>query len=246
MNLVYGNYSHEVGDAEVMISREGLVSELGNMYAVRERWEIHGRLHAADVAAVNAAVQALMIAYSYQGLDIYLNGSANYMRSSETINGTRVVTPPSFPQGSGGENTTYRNYSLAVEAEYPYVGRSVLLSWSESLAFQGCGSPVWGFLECLNGPPQQQMFQQQSIFHCTQQGTATCVPDSTHRNEWAGYWMPPGPVWPQWEHMDKRSITYELPSDLYGRRTTSWSYVFESNVPLGDFPNHTGIVMHLG
>jgi hypothetical protein len=247
MQLKYGNHTHDAGEAEVMISREGLVSEMGRMFAIRERWEVQGRLHEASSADLSTAIDALITAYSYQGQDIELTQSEHAMRSGDTLNGTRVVSPPHFPQGRGGEYSTYRNYNLAVEGEFAYVGNSILLSWTESLTFTGTGGPVWGFLECLNGPPQQQMFMQQSVVHATQRGSAVCVPDSLHRNEYGFFWVPPEPIWPQWEHRDKKTITYELPADLYGKRITNWSYEFSANVPLGAFPNATGgIQFHLG
>lgn len=247
MYLTYGSYKHEVGDAAVAISREGLVSELGRMFAVKERWTIQGQLHGTSVSDINTKTQALLAAYSQQGRDITLAGSTHIMRSADTINGTRVVQPPSFPTGINGEGTTFRTYSLAVEGEFAYVGNSVLLSWTESLSFTGTGAPVWGWLEVLNGPPQQQMFQQRSVLRCTQRGSAVCVPDSKHRNDYGTYWMPPRPIWPQWEHGDRRQITYEVPSDLYGKRVTQWSYEFSSNVTLGAFPGaSSGVKFHLG
>lgn len=246
MQLVYGNFQHDPGDAEVSISREGLVSELGRMYAIRERWNITGRLHGADTSAVNTLVAQLLAAYSVNRQDIYLSGSNHVMRSADTINGTRVVSPPQFPEGRGAELSTYRNYTLAVEGEFAYWGDSVLFSWSESLTFQGTCGPIWGFLECLNGPPQQQMFQQQSVMRCTQRGMAQAAPDSVHRNEVSKYWLPPPPTWPQWEHQERRSIVYELPANLYGLRTTTWSYEFSSNIPLIGTPNALGVVYHLG
>jgi hypothetical protein len=237
MNLIYGSYQHDPGDAEVMIECEGIVSELGQMYAIKERWNIHGRLHANTVADVNTAVDNLLRAYSVNGQSISLSGSSHAMNSGATINGTRVVKPPSFPQGSGGENTTYRTYQLAVEGEYPYVGNSVLLSWTESVSTQGDGGPVWGFLECLNGKPQLQTFTQASVVHVKQTGSAVCM---------GTYWPAPGPLLSGSEHTDRRSILYELPSDLYGKRVTHWSYEFSSNFPISGLPNFGGLKFHLG
>jgi hypothetical protein len=246
MNLVYGNYAHDVGEAEVSIFREGVCSELGVMYAVKERWNIQGRLHASNVSAVNAAVAALLEAYSYNGLDIYIDGSSHVMRSADTINGTRVVVPPSFPKGSGGENTTYRNYALAVEGEFPYVGNSILLSYAETLSFRGTGDEDWGYLELRNGPPQRQVFTEQTVVYARQSGTAVCVPDSIHRNDPGFYWAAPPPIWPQYEHRNRRELNKVLPSNQYGQRVTTWSYYFSADVPLAGFPNSAGVVAHLG
>lgn len=246
MNLVYGNFQHDPGDAELSITREAVISETGIMYAVRERWTVNGRLHGTSTSNVNSKVAALLAAYSVNNLDIYLSGSAHIMRSSETINGTRVVMPPSFPVGSNGENSTYRSYTLAVEGEFAYSGSSVLLSWAESLSFKGTGGPNWGFLTCLNGSPQHQIFQQQTTLSCKQTGRAVCAPDSAHRNDYGQFWLAPEPVWPQWEHENLREISYDLPEDMYGKRITTWAYYFTANVPLQAFPNAGGVRVHLG
>lgn len=248
MNLVYGSYQHEAGDAEVIITKEGLVSDLGVQYAVRERWDVNGRLHAANTTAVNSAVSALMDAYSSNYQDIYINGSSHIMRSSDTINGTRVVVPPSFPEGSGGENSTYRSYALSVEGDFAYVGQTVLLSWMETISFHGTGGPVWNFLECLNGPPQAQILQQQSVVRCKQSGSARAVPaNSYQRNDYGGYWPVPSPLWAQWEHEERRTIVYELPSDINGTRVTSWSYEFSMDTTYPGLPGgSSGVIQHLG
>ena len=244
--LQYGNFSHDPGDAEVSIARSGIVSELGVVYAVKETWNIRGRLHANTPADVNAAVLALYEAYSVSGLNLVLVGTEHGLISNETINGTRVTQPPSFPEGKGAELSTYRTYTLAVEGEYAYWGDGILLSWNESLNFRGDGGPVWGFLECLNGPPQQQQFQQASVLHCKQSGSAVCTPPSIHRNDYGIYWQPPQPAFPQWEHTDRRDITYEQPADLYGKRVTKWSFEFSSNTLLAAYPNGSGVISHLG
>jgi hypothetical protein len=247
MNLVYGNYEHDVGDADVSISREGLISALGRMFAIRQRWDVNGRLHGNTVAEVNAKVLALMSAYSVNRQDIYINGSNHIMRSSDTINGTRVVVLPHFPVGSGGENTTFRTYRLAVEAEYAYSGDSVLLSWGESMSFRGTGGPSWGYLETLNGMPQRQMFMERTVYYCKQVGTAIVAPDSLHRNDYGYYWPPSPPIWPSLEHGDRREITYEEPADMYGSRVTHWSYDYSSDSLLAAYPHAaSGVVSHLG
>lgn len=246
--LQYGGYAHDPSDAEVMISREGVTSELGIVYAVRERWNINGRLHANDLPGINAAVESLYEAYSHDRQDIELVGSSHVMRSHDTINGTRVAMPPSFPKGNGAENSTFRSYTLAVEGEFAFSGDGILLSWAETLSFRGVGGPKWGLLETLNGQWPLQQFTDMSAMFCTQRGSAIIAPASAQRNDYGEYWLPPYPIFPQWEHSDKRDISFEQPADLYGKRVTHWSYDFEFNVPLlgRGFPNSDGVVCHLG
>ena len=180
--LQYGGYAHDPSDAEVMISREGVTSELGIVYAVRERWNINGRLHANDLPGINAAVESLYEAYSHDRQDIELVGSSHVMRSHDTINGTRVAMPPSFPKGNGAENSTFRSYTLAVEGEFAFSGDGILLSWAETLSFRGVGGPKWGLLETLNGQWPLQQFTDMSAMFCTQRGSAIIAPASAQRN----------------------------------------------------------------
>jgi hypothetical protein len=159
-----------------------------------------------------------MTAYSHNGYDLVFAGTVNGMRSSDTLNGVRVVTPPSFPEGRGAEFSTYRHYHLALEAEFPYDLDGDLLSWTQNLSYRGTGGPVWKYQEYLNGPPVQQILQQYSVCHVTQHGSAT--------GSNGIYITPPGPIWPWNEHQDQRQVTPELPSDLYGKRVINWTYVF--------------------
>ena len=240
MYLAYGNYQHSAGEATLRgIMSESLSSENGQVYAIRERWDIEGRLQitdqgtaAANQAAMTTAIDALKAGYSRDGGDIgfYDDGgnlSSHSIKSSATRSGVRVVQPPSFPEGRGAEYSTFRTYTLAIEAEFTPSGGGSLLSWTETISFQGTGGPLWGYLVPINGPPQSQLFSQASTQWAYQRGRAAM------RGEWS---PPPSPRWPTQEHGDLRDIQFEVPPDNSGRRVTTWSYVFESSVPLAGLP----------
>jgi hypothetical protein len=238
MYLRYGNYSHQAGECSISISRRSLLSEQKIMYGYIESWQIMGRLQAADVAGITAAIQALSQAYYIPNQDMGLYNDdgtpTDHILSSATANGGVIVAnPPAFPEGRNAEYSTFRNYTITVEAEYPYVGMGRLLSWAETLSFQGTCGPLWGFLATINGDPERQLFRQQTSMHATQSG---------HASGLDVYPMPAGPIWPDLEHQDQRSIVMEIPPERSRRRTVTWNYVFESSFPLSGMP--TGSVIN--
>ncbi len=237
MYLKYGNYQHAANEVSVVISKQGLFSEAGIARGVRERWDIQGRLQAGDQASLSAAMDALAAAYAIQGQDVgfyFDDGAASSHRivSRNADGGVRVVVPPSFPQGKGAEYSTFRTYSLAVEADLLDY-QAGLLSWTESLSFQG-GGPRFGFLQPVNGLPQKQLLVQSTTYRAAQSGSAT---------GYFAYPTPPAPIWPEAEHVDQREVRYELPkrsgptaSATYTQFKVSWSYHFEDAGPLTGLP----------
>jgi hypothetical protein len=237
MYLKYGNYQHPANEASVVITKESVFTETGIVRGLRERWNIQGRLQAADPAALTAAIDALGAAYAIQAQDVgfyFDNGqlTSHYITSSATNGGVRVVVPPSFPEGKGAEYSTFRNYTIALEAEW-LDPNATLLAWHETIRFTG-GGPQFGHLEPINGLPVKQLLKQATAFHATQSGEAV---------GYLAYPAPPQPIWPQAEHIDRREIRYELPrrmgqaaSATYTQFKVSWSYFFEDAGPLLGLP----------
>src|SRR4029077_8154957 len=88
-------------------------------------------------------IAALRSAYNVNGLDLglYLDDGVtptdHVLASSTTLGGTRV-TALEFPNGSGAEYSTFRSYSITVEADTPDTSQN-LLDFSETLSFAGTG-----------------------------------------------------------------------------------------------------------
>jgi hypothetical protein len=233
MYLKYGNYQHAPGEASVVISKQALFTDAGIVRGTRERWDVQGQLQAADPAALSAAIEALVAAYSVQAQDVGFffdnaQPSSHRIVSAATHGGVRVVVPPSFPQGRGAEYTTFRNYTLSLEAEWLDL-QSTLLSWHEAVSFQG-GGPQFAFLQPIIGPPIKQLLRQATPYRATQSGSAVGQ---------AGYPLPAAPIWPAAEHVDRRQIQYELPKrsgppggPSYSQFKVTWSYQFEDAGPL--------------
>ena len=243
MYLQYGSYVHDQGECAITIARTSRI-ENGIVLGYTERWNVQGRLQitptgdaAADQAQLSARITAMQLAYAQQGLNLGLyfddgTPSVHYLQSARTAGGTRVAKPPEFPLGTGAEYSTFRNFALAVEAEF--LDSSIgLVSWTESLSFFG-GGPQFGFLLTLNGPPQKQLLRQQTTYRATQQGEAVGL---------TAYPVAPGPLWPADEHSDQRHVAQTLPqrtgsgpNAVYYDFKTRWSYVFESAAPLVGVP----------
>jgi hypothetical protein len=237
MYLKYGNYRHADNEVAVTIAKEGLFTQAGMPRGVRERWNLQGRLHAADQAALGAAIAALSAAYSIQGQDLafYLDTgerSSHAILSAATNGGVRVVSPPSFPEGKGAEYSTFRSYTIALEAEVLDPDATVL-NWNETVSFTG-GGAQFGFFEPIEGLPQKQLLRVCTTYRASQSGEAV---GSFH------YPAPAPPLWPGAEHLPQREIRYDLPKRMgppgqatYTQYRVSWSYHFEDAGPLVGLP----------
>lgn len=242
--LQYGNYQHAEGEALVLISGSIQRDQRMRAYSKRIRWDISGELIVTDEADLKAAIEALEAAYASDNQDIGLyktggEATAHVMLNRNTYSGVRVVAPPSYPVGTGGEGGVFRSYALAVEAEFLVTGAgaSNIQQFQETLEFFGTGGPRRTWLVPLEGDPEQQEISQRSTFRVIQSGSATGL---------LTYPPPPGPFWPEAEHQDERRISRIGPqrSMASGTQlthqtfTTNWSYTFESIIELQGSPHN--------
>jgi hypothetical protein len=140
MYLKYGSYTHAQNEPAIQIGKRALLP-LGFRQSVRETWRIAG-VHAADQPSLTAAIAALTRGVQRQrsrpGTLPRRPGDArtdHVLISSAALGGTpsRALE---FPSGGGARYSTFRNYSIAVEADFPDVSNN-LLDYSETLLFEG-------------------------------------------------------------------------------------------------------------
>ncbi len=211
-------------------------------YGIKETWTIQGWLQAATQNAVTAACNALDLAYaaSYQTISLLANdGSvARSMLGRTLIGGVRVLGGVSYPESglNTAEYSTYRSYLIRVEGTYPVNGLSpfTLLSWLEVLSFSG-GGPRFVHLQPLVGLPQRQQVAAATPFKVSQRGEAVGL---------FTYPSPPPPLWVYDEHIDQRQIDLKTPkrsgdaiANVYNEWPVSWTYSFESAVPMFGAPS---------
>lgn len=240
--LTYGDHIHDDNECNVAISRQGLVADDGVVFAYTERWQVTGILHGDTSGDLLAAMKALEAAYVIQGKDIKLLRGSIPMHSLidiDSLSGTRVTTLPQFTDNSNGELTTYRSYSLVVEADYalsqmnytladganPKNDNSdiVMLKFEESIDSTGTGGSRFGFLPTLKGFYQKQQLSEKSLIEVTQSGMAVGLGKRP---------LPADPLWPLDEHLERRIIRIPQPRKRGGYQIEypiHWSYTFERN-----------------
>jgi hypothetical protein len=241
VRLVYGGYSHDLNEAAVTVTRSPVWNQPGGqLRGYVERWAVSGFLQGVNPADVNARCQALKAAYLTPAQDLTLRfddgGLSNHLLlSGPSVGGTRVVEGVSFPHSGEGdaEFSTFRRYSLAVEAEYHQAGLNIL-AWVETLAFSG-GGPRDLFLQPLAGTPRKQRVATATPYRATQKGSAL---------GWLSFPELPAPLWPSDEKVDLREGEKGEPrrsgpvgAPLYTEWPVTWSYTFESVNPFTGDPH---------
>jgi hypothetical protein len=222
MYLKYGTYTHEDNECSVVIEKSAPITEGGTTREIHHRWQIAGRLEGATQSALTTEIEDLETAYATNGKDLILydndgNRSAHYVLNRDTTDGVFITQPPSYPDGSGAEYSTWRNYTIVVEFTTTAEG-SNLLSLAEAFTYQGNAGPTWGYLPVLVGPWQQQQFTQTSVVTVTQEGRAT-----GHKT----YPTPSNPIYPKYLLNPQRTIRREMPNVDSEERVVSWSYTMQ-------------------
>lgn len=241
MIVKFGTFAHDNNEVALSINNTSKLNKAGAIEFVTEQWDMTGFLQADTQLGLNSKITALENAYATGGKDLLLlfdNGStlsAHFMLNSRSLGGTRIVSPPSYPEGTGAEYTTFRRYNISIAADFlpPGAFRVKFLDFQERLTFTG-GGPRFIMLQALNGPPQRQLVAQQTPFRLVQSGSQI---GQIRR------FPPNAPLFPQDEHIDQRQITEGGPvrnaSGRLARFTefsTSWQYTFEAINPFSARP----------
>lgn len=234
MILAYGNYSHAQNECAVVISKRPYYSSRGFRQGVRETWTITGVLQASTQAGITTAIALLRSAYAVNGLDVALyldDGSTltdHFILSRNTLGGVRVIAFE-FPNGTGAEYSTFRSYSITLEADFADA-TPLLLEFDESLDFSGTGGARRVLVETMDGPPQEQIVANRTIYRASQSG----------RSVGSFTWPPiPSPIWPAAEMLERRRTKRKTPRRVGNNATeyaVEWSYEFESGSPLSGNP----------
>ena len=243
MHVQYGSYQHDPGEVMLAVTKETLWTDDGLPYAVRERWNLSGMLVGDSEADIDAKVAAMDTAYSTSGQDLIVKLTSGgdtrmALRSADCIGGTRVVSPPAFPENRDAAYVTFLPYTVAVEGvvALPNTER-VVISFAETITKSG-GGPRYGVIETIAGLPVRQKLRNYTTFRAQQSGSATGL-----------FAMPlvPPPLWPQ-ALVEAPEIRTDPPrvhrsgKAGYTHFTVHWNYRFESPLPLVGGGNVWGTV----
>ncbi len=235
MIFSYGNYIHDNNEVETVFRQSALFDQRGNRRGLRKRIELKGVLHGTSQANLTAKLLALDAAYSKDGFNaiLFLDDGTTQTHhriiSGDTLTGVRVVQPPSYQPGDGAEYSTFRTYSIVLEADF--LGDSDILNFEETVTIQGTGGPRFAYFETLNTLPVRQIVNDFTLVRMTQSGSAT---------GYLSYPFAPAPLWPSLEDVSQRTFIRRAPR-LQGRIRTdypvSWTYKFTSDVAQDALPN---------
>lgn len=233
--LRYGVYTHGADEVSLTVSKSALLGPTGQRYGQRITWAIDGRLIADDTAAVVTAKRQLESAYDRDGQDFTFTDSngtvAHSMQSAGSLSGVVIDEPPSFPDGTGAQLSTYLDYRIVAHCDYGFTaGENPLKSFTETLSFAG-GGPRRAVVECTNALPQEQVLSLATAYRCTQSGAAVGL---------LAYPPIPGPIFPGKEEVAGSDRSFGSPRYVNGVYTdwpVSWSYLFISATPLIGRPN---------
>lgn len=235
----YGNYVHAAAEVKLSINKKAIPSARGLRQLVREIWRLDGILQSTDgtILTLTSQIQVLQNAYGFNSVSGAVTGAADFQNATlvyndgsgatahQLLNGNSLsgvrVTGFEWKEGDG-EYTTYRSYSITLQADFVDATNN-LLSFKETVAFKGSGGPRFVWLDTLEDGPVQQLSASATTIHCVQSGSAIGL---------LSYVSPPAPLYPAIvEHLDQREGGFESPDrigqGLMGFHTT-WKYSFES------------------
>ncbi|QDT94355.1 hypothetical protein [Gimesia algae] len=230
MILSYGDDDRPDNEANCIISRAGLEAEDGFIYGYTEKWDITGFLQADSDSELVEAFAALLAAYSIQGQDLVWKKGSMVMHqliSANTLTGTRVTVLPHFPNTGNGELTTFRSYAISVEADVSFqeinLDAPQVLKYEESFNTTGSGGPRFGLLPTITGYYQRQQLTETSPITIVQSGMKVGL---------GAYPTPNVPLYPDYEHVDRRQInqgTVRRKNGVGLEYPIHWNYTFERN-----------------
>lgn len=225
--LQYGAYRHDDFEVTVSIQRQAIDAGGGRYVGVTETWNVTGRLYADDPAALRLRVLALEAAYATWHRDLVLYGDNNLvlheLRNRGSTTGVKIVVPISYPDGTGAQYSTFRDYTFTATADYPVGNGLVLRDFQESIRRSG-GHRRLVALECAVGPADVQVVCQQTAYRVAQSGSATA---------YRGLPSAPPPYWPQWlESADVVDVAPQRANGELSGAGVQWNYTFVSPVPL--------------
>lgn len=230
LQLRYGSYAHDFGEVSVVIERSTEYAARG-VYKRVETWSIEGRKVGSSASDLTTKLTAMEAAYAFNSRDVLLideNGGQTVHRiaSAATLGGVQVVQPPSYPDGSGAQYATFRDYTIVLRAEFLITTGVIagVVEYQESVSLSG-GGPVRVVLELDEGDPVEQIVRDRTAYQATQSGSLrSLIANPT----------PPKPLWPDKLQGNPR-IVRGTPDETNGVAVVfplSWSYEFLSATPL--------------
>jgi hypothetical protein len=223
MQLRYGSLLFEVNGTVVSTDKELIEDDVGRVIATRVSFNVTGQWTGNTQAqlAAKCALMEATLALPGRDLVLYRNdgGVAIALTNRGSYTGVRVTRGPAYPEGNGGEFSTYRNFSFTAEAEYSLVAGALLYKqWHEDVEVRG-GFPLGRILRGINGVHQPQIIYPSTPLRVTQTGVAVGL----------GFLPPPAPMLlPPITLVEEPSVRRGSGEGRGAAEfSVAWNYVFE-------------------
>jgi len=234
MYFRYGGYAHDAGECLVDTpSPETIFSDDGVVTGLRQRISITGRKHAANPAALTAALQAMEAAYSVQYQEGALCDDSGAVTAIAVPAGlARVVQPPAYVATTPGQWTTYVDYSIILEVVQTSAYGQEQFDFRENVTFQ---PPPFA-------PTNQEfVYRNPLLGEVQRQGAGIFTFTAVQSGEVSSkiFWQSPrSPNWPQHCHWKQSTTSYDRRHSTknYWSYVTTWNYVFEAPYSLNQYP----------
>jgi hypothetical protein len=243
----YGSYTHPAGRAGVTVQRQALRNEAEQYMGFTETWDVNLQLISrqsteaaarADIKAQHEAVAAQL--YDDRDATVFFpNGTTRshlYRPVSSTTGGIQVDNYSPAPNDyQGASGVTYSSLTFTLRCVVPAANsRLMLVSFEETVEVSPAGRKI-GHLETKIGIAQPQTLRQHQIWRYRQTGSAV------------GFHVRPSvppPIWPGNLVNSAPQVTFGHPKRIknaYINWPISWSYDFESALPLIGVPHIWGL-----
>ena len=233
MFFKYGTYTHPENEVNLTsLNQVTRRNARGGVESTRKTLSIQGTLLADTQTALSAAIVELENAYQYEGQDagLYQDDGAggvgvktpHFLNSSASLGGVKIQSL-TYPQGTPSEYATQRTFAITLFADFP--GDGGLVSFEETLSFQGTGGPSVVNVVTIAGLGQKQSPTQFTRRSVIQQGSAV---------GYGAYPAQPPPMFPTFEVGERRREDIISPQNNNGEFINwgiRWSYYFEQIGP---------------
>ena len=247
MTLKWGSFSFPLASCEVQIARKRMLTEAQtqwaeeNLYTIRGKFQTQETVAATAIAALKAKVDAMETAFAQDGKDLILFfGSTRthvQLKNADCIGGTVVAEPPNFPEGSGVQLLTMRDFTIVVRGLKRVSNAAMktdIKSFEETLAFAPAGRKM-GHLETKVGLPVRQILRRAQTYRASQRGSAVGLFE---------YPVIPDPVWPNalvnFRPLLTKGSPRRIGDDLIDF-PIAWEYQYESAFVLNGNPHQWGV-----
>lgn len=240
MQLVCGSYTID-GITIDAFNRAMIRSDRGYAQRLRVTLSVRGELLTETQTAMSAAIEALLSGIARDYDDVLIkddDGNTTPFRllGSDSIDGVKLIQPPTFTDLGGAIYALRIPFSIAWEADFPIdsvtngTGQPNVLEYSETLVFSGNGGPLKAITLTPRGEPIESTLAERTPYFATQSGSIRTLGPVTSY---------PRPIWPEKLVGPASSTALTAPvirngvAESYGAQ---WSYQFQSITPLVGLP----------